>query len=326
MDKRVFSLAIVTIISAFILVMVIVYATNAKRINELIGGAKGGNAATTETSGDAADDALASAGDGATIYGEQIGDNLSGFLTDEEFFDETEQISSLVVIRRTSSSGTDSVSDYVKEPGTTTGGDGIGGSAAGGDGTGGNAAGGDGIDGSAIGSDGTGGTAGEGGISGTTGAGGISGTGVGTMAGAGDAEAASEGARADGSDAGGNVVGTGGADVGIDGTAAGTGAGNPNASGEASTQMQGTGMAVVGQLINPNPDGTAVTDTLPEGVANAGAQEGVANAGAQDNTSATQGTSPDSSGYLTTVPGAPPGGFGEYIPADQTINGTPVGD
>ncbi len=354
MDKRVFSLAIVTIISAFILVMVIVYATNAKRINELVGGAKGGNAATMDTSGDAADDALASAGDGVTIYGEQIGDNLSGFLTDEEFFDETEQISSLVVIRRTSSGGTDSVSDYVKEPGTTTGGDGNGGSAAGGDGTGGNAAGGDGtggnaagsdgIDGSAIGSDGTGGTAGEGGISGTTGAGGvsgitgqggisgttgaggISGTGVGTMAGAGDAEAASEGARADGSDAGGNVVGTGGADVGIDGTAAGTGAGNPNASGEASTQMQGTGMAVVGQLINPNPDGTAVTDTLPEGVANAGAQEGVANAGAQDNTSATQGTSPDSSGYLTTVPGAPPGGFGEYIPADQTINGTPVGD
>ncbi len=85
-------------------------------------------------------------------------------------------------------------------------------------------------------------------------------------------------------------------------------------------------MAIVGQLINPNPEGTTVTDSAPEGVANAGAQNGAANAGSQGNSTTVQGTSPDSSGYLTTVPDAPPGGFGEYIPVDQTIGGTPVGN
>jgi hypothetical protein len=368
MDKRVFRLAILTIISAFILVMLIVYATNAKRINELIDDARGEKAATSVTSGEEAPDSQASAGDGATTYGEQIGDNLSGFLADDEFFDETEQVSSLVVIRRNASGGTDSVSDYVKEPG----------SAAGSDGNGAGAGSGDGISGTGVGSaatpEGAGGTAvGSVGADGTTvgvdgatgtmvGTDGVNGTAVGsdgatgTMVGTGGAEAASEGAGADGTQAGGTAVGsvgaggtavgTGGSAVGSGGTAVGTGgdaggtsvgtAGavggtgistdNPDASGDASSQMRGTGMAIVGQLINPNPEGTTVTDSAPEGVANAGAQNGAANAGSQGNSTTVQGTSPDSSGYLTTVPDAPPGGFGEYIPVDQTIGGTPVGN
>ena len=49
-------------------------------------------------------------------------------------------------------------------------------------------------------------------------------------------------------------------------------------------------MAVVGELTNPSLEGAA-----------------------------------DSSGYLTSLPDAPAGGYGQYIPADQTITGTPVG-
>ena len=52
----------------------------------------------------------------------------------------------------------------------------------------------------------------------------------------------------------------------------------------------GTGMAVVGELTNPSLEGAA-----------------------------------DSSGYLTSLPAPPDGGYGQYIPADQTITGTPVG-
>jgi hypothetical protein len=187
MNRRVFSLAILTMISAFILIMVIVYATNADKINRLFGWEKEKQEAVTE---EASEKETAT----ETVYGDQIGDNLSGFLLDEDFFDENEKIPSVVVIRQASGA-----QDQTDE---TTG--------------------------ELIGDDGI----------------------------KGDADAQ-----------------------------------------EPQDHPSGTGMAVVGELTNPNPD-------LP--------------AGFQDDATG-------ASGYLTTVPQAPAGGFGQYIPADQTISGTPVG-
>ncbi len=204
MDKRVFRLAVLTIFSAFILVLVIVYATNARQINDLLGiGQKkeaAQEAADEEASGDSSSD--------APSYGDQIGDDLGAFMLDESFFDETEQVPSVVVIQRKTSEeaskdSSENISDYVKDTP----------------------------------------------VSGET-----------QNAGA-DMTGAEDAAAADSED------------------------------------VQGTGMAVVGQLINPNPGS---------------GQEPAAAA--------------DSSGYLTSIPQAPPGGFGQYIPPGETIGGTPVGD
>ncbi len=180
-------MAILTIISAFILVLVIVYATNVKKINKLFGWGQQEQTVTEETTEEAA---------AAPVYGDQIGDNLNGFLLDEDFFDEAEKIPSVVVVRKASSAGK-----------------------------------------------------------------------------TGDGEGSSGDAL------------TG--DDGITGDDA-----------SSSDTTSGTGMAVVGELINPNPQ-------LP--------------AGYQDDATG-------ASGYLTTVPQAPDGGFGAYIPADQTVTGTPVGN
>lgn len=99
MDKRVFRMAILTIISAFILVLVIVYATNTQKINELFGwGSKESDEAET----------AASYYSGEQVYGQQIGSNLDGFLSDEDFFDETEKIPSVVVIKKSSGSAEES--------------------------------------------------------------------------------------------------------------------------------------------------------------------------------------------------------------------------
>ena len=187
MNRRVFILAVLTMISAFVLVMVIVYATNANKINRLFGWEKEKQTDTTETEPEEE-----TAPD--TVYGDQIGDNLNGFLLDDDFFDETEKIPSVVVIKQSSGSG----AETDEATGELIGDDGI---------------------------------TGEGG------------------------DAAAEGAT------------------------------------------KGTGMAVVGELTNPNPQ-------LPSGY---------------------QDDATGASGYLTTVPETPPGGFGQYIPADQTISGTPVG-
>jgi hypothetical protein len=94
MDSKVFRMALLTIISVILLVAVIVYATNADKINGLIG---------KKTA--APDEGVAEASFIApeTVYGEQIGDNLNGFLYDEDFFDETEKIPSVVVIKQASS-------------------------------------------------------------------------------------------------------------------------------------------------------------------------------------------------------------------------------
>ncbi len=167
MDARVFRMAILTIISAFILVLVIVYATNAQKINSLMGWGQQKEAAVEATTEETTVE------EAPVVYGDQIGDNLQGFLSDESFFDETEKIPSVVVIKRSDSDdGSSAESSFAKEE----------------------------------------------------------------------------------------------------------------------DEKGGTGMAVQGRLINPNPE-----------------------------------ASTDSSGYLTSLPDAPPGGYGQYIPSDQTITGTPVG-
>ena len=165
MDTRVFRMAILTILSAFILVLVIVYATNTDKINSLFGWGQKTQVATEAATEETSETEI--------IYGDQIGDSLNGFLLDDDFFDETEKIPSVVVIEKSESS---------------------------------------------------------------------------TDAGSADSSFAEEEDR------------------------------------------PGTGMAVVGELTNPNLEA---------------------------------GT--DSSGYLTSLPEAPDGGYGQYIPADQTITGTPVG-
>ena len=167
MDSRVFRMAILTIISAFVLVLVIVYATNTDKINNLLGVEDKPMPVATE-------EATEEASEEPVIYGDQIGDSLNGFLLDDDFFDETEKIPSVVVIKK-SDSGTD--------------------------------------------------------------------------------ESSAEGSFTEEED------------------------------------RPGTGMAVVGELTNPNLEGAAT----------------------------------DSSGYLTSLPDAPNGGYGQYIPGDQTITGTPVG-
>ena len=166
MDARVFRMAILTIISAFILVLVIVYATNTDKINNLLGVEDKPMPVATE-------EATEEASEEQVIYGDQIGDSLNGFLLDDDFFDETEKIPSVVVIKKSDASTDESSegSSFAKEE-----------------------------------------------------------------------------------------------------------------------DRPGTGMAVVGELTNPNLEA---------------------------------GT--DSSGYLTSLPDAPEGGYGQYIPSDQTVTGTPVG-
>ncbi|MCR5558186.1 MAG: hypothetical protein K6F75_11590 [Butyrivibrio sp.] len=92
MDKRVFRMAILTIISAFILVAVIIYATNADKLGRIFGGKEKNEAsdsASIETS--VADEAS---------YGQQIGDDLKAFLYDDDFFDEDEEVPAVVVIQQ----------------------------------------------------------------------------------------------------------------------------------------------------------------------------------------------------------------------------------
>jgi hypothetical protein len=251
MDKRVFRLAIITIFSAFILVMVVVYATNAKRINELLGSGSGKAPAATETAEDATETDGVISADETSVYGEQIGDNLSGFLADDDFFDDMEEIPTVVVIQRNGP------------------GDGV-------------------VSGSYNGADAATGSSTDSVLSNEDGmttpdeGDGISGSG---------AEAANTAGTAVTDSAQGAAT-----DAAVTGSSVETE--TTDGSGLSSTQPQGTGMAVVGQLINPN--------ATPEGTAGSGAAS-------------------DSSGYLTTVPQAPPGGFGEYIPAEETIGGTPVG-
>ena len=242
--------------------MVIVYATNAKRINELLG--KGEKKSSSQVAQDATSEASEEVSDEQVIYGDQIGDNLSGFLTDEDFFDETEQIPTVVVIERTSQgsvySGGAGENNVLQESGTN-------GMTSGGPA--------DNAVGDNTKTDDTTTLIGDDGITGNS------------------SNAADNTAEA--------------ATVSTDGT---------------SVEPHGTGMAVVGQLINPNPEAMGSAGTTPDGTAQAGLQDQPATTVGQENQSA----STDSSGYLTTVPQTPPGGFGEYIPPGETIGGTPVGN
>ena len=76
MDRRVFRMAILTIISAFVLVLMIVYATNAKKINELFGWGQAKEVVSEELSEEFSEE---------IFTGDQIGDDLSGFMLDEDF-------------------------------------------------------------------------------------------------------------------------------------------------------------------------------------------------------------------------------------------------
>lgn len=91
MDYKVFRTAVLAIVSALILVLVIVYATNADKIKEIFG--KGG-ASDTEASADT------SSSSDFGMYGEQIGDNTQAFLFEEGFFDANEDIPSAVVTKK----------------------------------------------------------------------------------------------------------------------------------------------------------------------------------------------------------------------------------
>lgn len=105
MDKKVFTMALMTIISAFILVVVIIYATNADKINEMLG--KKSSSSSVEISAEEVSTSQ-------EIYGQQIGNDLKSFLYDEDFFDEAEKVPAVVVIQqntKTVDSSTDSSSN-----------------------------------------------------------------------------------------------------------------------------------------------------------------------------------------------------------------------
>ncbi len=90
MDSKALRLSIVAIITTVVLLAVVVYAANRDRINALIG--VDGHDSAQEEVVDADSDAT------VTQYGEQIGDNLKGFLTADDFFDKSEQRPSVVVV------------------------------------------------------------------------------------------------------------------------------------------------------------------------------------------------------------------------------------
>ncbi len=89
MDSKALRLSIAAIITTMVLVAVVVYAANIDRINDLMG--KKPDQAETE-------EVLETVETSETVYGEQIGDNLKGFLTADDFFDKSEQRPSVVVV------------------------------------------------------------------------------------------------------------------------------------------------------------------------------------------------------------------------------------
>ncbi len=88
MDSKTFRLSILAIITTMVLIGVVVYAANRDRINSLLGSKK---ASETEAS-------VTEEEESGTEFGEQIGDNLKGFLTANDFFDKSEQRPSVVVV------------------------------------------------------------------------------------------------------------------------------------------------------------------------------------------------------------------------------------
>lgn len=88
MDSKTFRLSILAIITTIVLIGVVVYAANREKINTLLGGDKAPETEVAVTEGDTH----------GTEFGEQIGDNLKGFLTASDFFDKSEQRPSVVVV------------------------------------------------------------------------------------------------------------------------------------------------------------------------------------------------------------------------------------
>ena len=173
MDSRVFRMAVLTIISAFILVLLIVYATNSDKINRMFGWGQQKESSTQAVTEASTEEAST---EQETVYGDQIGDSLNAFLLDDDFFDETEAVPSVMVRRKNQASGDSSAE------------------------------------------------------------------------------------------------------------------GNTLQDEVEPEERDGTGMAIVGELFNPNAEGST-----------------------------------DNSGYLTSLPAPPAGGYGQYVPPNQTITGTPVG-
>ena len=93
MDARTLRLAIVSMVSALLLIGVIVYAANADRVGELLSGMS--HKGTSEVSEDVYSDTDEVTAQ--TPLGEQIGDNLKGFQLDADFFDRGESSSSVIV-------------------------------------------------------------------------------------------------------------------------------------------------------------------------------------------------------------------------------------
>jgi hypothetical protein len=88
MDSKTFRLSILAVITTMVLIAVVVYAANRDKINSMIGSGKAPETEVAVSDGDTME----------TAYGEQIGDNLKGFLTASDFFDKSEQRPSVVVV------------------------------------------------------------------------------------------------------------------------------------------------------------------------------------------------------------------------------------
>ena len=99
MDAKVFRMAILMIISAFVLVLVIVYATNVDKLSALFGGGK------DKSGAESTEEVSANEQEIDKFSATQIGDNLSGFELDADFFDPTEQVPTVVVRKKNTESG-----------------------------------------------------------------------------------------------------------------------------------------------------------------------------------------------------------------------------
>ena len=88
MDSKTFRLSILAIITTIVLIGVVVYAANRDTINSFFGSDKAPETEVAVSEGETV----------GTEFGEQIGDDLKGFLTAGDFFDKSEQRPSVVVV------------------------------------------------------------------------------------------------------------------------------------------------------------------------------------------------------------------------------------
>jgi hypothetical protein len=116
MDSKSFRLSILALVTTVVLVGVVVYAANRDKIHALIGGES-----SYEEASEVSEEAVVTE---TTEYGEQIGDNLKGFLTADDFFDKSEQRPSVVVVvdnvpvpANAEDSGVEDTTDLLEVPG-----------------------------------------------------------------------------------------------------------------------------------------------------------------------------------------------------------------